>query len=436
MSETETFTYINPDNHLLFKDEKITLDTYTFIHRISCKDCNKELISAVISNKSAEFKEGTSVKPTIYTLDEAQYSLDNENWTTEIPTISSAGNHTIFYQITRGTTSLHGTVSVHLTDVPKITVDQLPTDDNVYIVNEPDFYISGTVCDSNGINRFAVNNTIIDVDENGIWEYEGEFDETNPESEVSMPLTLLAMDAEGNTTTKKIVVIYIKETLPLPSNTRYIHTNEKYVTISGLIDNLSNFEKLTIGNETIYVDENGNWSKVIETVENDVITINTIVHAKSGEMLTENIKICHCNKEPLATVTEIENNTIFGTIKDTGFDCSTIEAINVYYVSHLRGVELTNCTMNNKPINNGFNIYKKGESDLDFIDFIIDFDQYDKQEYFEVEITTTHGQSMLYQFNLTWNDNEVSKIHLVIINQVTGVTSEMDVPLSLLDVIM
>lgn len=436
MSSTETFSYVNPDNHLSFRDEKIQLDAYTFIHRISCKDCNKELISAVISNKMAEFKEGMTVKPTIYTLDDAQYSIDNMTWTTEIPSVSEAGNHTIFYKITRDNVTLNGTVSVRLNDVPKIHIDQLPSDETLYLVEEPEFLLSGTVYDSNGINRFAVNNEILSIGENGEWEFEGEFDENNPESEPSISLTLLAMDNDGNTTTKKITIVYVKPIVPIPTNIRYIHTNEKFVNISGRIDNLENFDKLLLDGEKVYVDEHGNWSQIIETKENDIIEVVTEIHAKTGEIVKEIVKVCHCNKEPTATVTEVENNVIWGTIKDTGFDCSTIKEINVYNISHLNGVQLTNCTMNNKPIKNGFNIYTKGEQDIDFIDFEINLDEYEKQEYFEVEITTTHGQNMLYQFTLTWDENKVSKINLVILNQVTKTQTSMDIPLSLVDWIM
>ena len=433
MSTTETFSYTNPTQHNNIKDEKIELNAYTFIHRQQCHDCNKELISAVISNTSGIYEEGNSFKPIIYTLDQTEYSLDNITWTKDIPSISAVGDHNIFYKITRDKYTLSGTVSINLQDLPQIIIHQV--DENlIYEVDELNFKLTGYVLDQQGIDLFMINNTIIDIDENGNWSYEGTLiNDSNNSQRIELLIRCIAIDSNNNYSAKSIMVVYNKK---LPTNISYIHTNQNTITISGQIENVEYVQKVLVNQNEVKVDQDGKWETIIYTKENQIIEVVTEIYSITDDVAREVIKICHCNKTPTASVHAVDGNLIMGTIQDTGFDCSTIQEINVYNVSHLNGITLVNATMSNKAITNGFNIYTKSEKDIDYIDFEINFDEYSKQDYFEVEITTTHGQSMLYQFNLTWNDNEVSKIHLVIINQVTGETSEMDVPLSLLDMVM
>ena len=125
----------------------------------------------------------------------------------------------------------------------------------------------------------------------------------------------------------------------------------------------------------------------------------------------------------------IQDNIFSGIIKDaSGLGCSTIETIKVYGIKDLNGIILNNANIDGTAIDNGFIVYQHKDNDINNIDATIDLNNYDQTKYFELEITTTHGQHVLYKFELTWIGNKVSVVDVTINNLINGVVQEMTFP--------
>ena len=426
--DVRTYTYVNQDNHLSLKEEKLSLDENTMIHRLSCNECHEELISAVVRGHKAIYG-GTAFKPTIYTLNKVLYSLDGVEYTTQAPSFDEPGISYFYYKVEKGEFSLTGSIEIELQDRPIISIDQFnhTSFNEPYVVESAGFILTGIVTDSNGIKEFKINDVNVPVDANGRWEYEGYVDEAG-----MVELIIKAVDNQEYSTTEfHYIATEIIDRTPATS-VDIIHTSEKYVTISGQIKNMDMFSLLTVDDVPVYVNEEGYWSVSVASSIGNVKNVKIVIVSKDAHKVGQVIQICHCNTEPTIGITNFTENTISGSISDNfKAGCSTIDSIRVYGIEHLNGVTLKDCDKANIVDGTSIIVYQHESKDMDMIDVSIDFNQYVGVKHFELLVKTTHGQEMLYKFDLTWNNGEVTVVTLTTINVVTGNESTMTIPVSL-----
>jgi hypothetical protein len=218
-------------------------------------------------------------------------------------------------------------------------------------------------------------------------------------------------------------------------NTNIIHTSEASVVISGHIKNLGSFKKLLVDGKEVSVNAEGYWSTEVNcnlgggTKTVKIITMN-IDDKSPDEGSLQTITICYCRTAPVVEFVDIQDNIFSGIIKDaSGLGCSAIETIKIYGINDLNGVILNNASIDGTVIDNGFVVYQHKDNDINNIDATIDLNNYDQTKCFELEITTTHGQHVLYKFELTWIGNKVSVVDVTINNLINGVIQEMTFPI-------
>lgn len=426
--DVRTYTYINKDKHISLKEEKVSLNENTIIHRLSCKECNEELISAVVQGYRAIYS-GTTYKPTIYTLNKVLYSLDGVEYSATAPSFNEPGLNYVYYKIEKDGFELSGSIEITLQDRPNISIDQFndTSFNSPFIVENENFVLTGTVTDSNGIKEFKINNMEVDVDENGKWRYDDNVGDIG-----MIELVFKAVDNQDYATTEvHYIATKIIDRTPA-TNIDIIHTSDKTVTISGQIKNMDMFDTLMVNHLPAYVNDDGYWTVNIEANSGHIKNIPITIISKDGNQVSQNIQICHCNITPTIAVTKFNSNTISGTIKDNfNKSCSTIESIRVYGIANLDGITLVDCEKADVKDGDSIIVYQHNDKDLDTIDVNIDFNKYNGVKHFDILVKTTHGQEMLYKFDLTWENDEVTIVTLTTINVVTGQESTMTIPVGL-----
>ena len=395
--------------------------------RLVCNLCDREIVSGVIqgyiglADGQEHTLDVTSDVVVLYSLEE------NGEYTSTKPTFKNNGVYTVYYKIVKDDYELKSSVIISLSDYPAITVSQFveTSKSNPFLVEFTQYQISGIIADSNGIKVFTINDEPIDISKTGEWVYV--FD-------LSMyqvhELHFYAVDYDGNEVELTHYVRFdyekVAPELTLTPNMEHetIHVLNTSVVLSGYTKNGA--KSMKINGNAVTIGANGYWTYPVTVPVHEQTDFIIEIVGKDNIITKKTVTVCHADIKPTFEIDSFDGFILAGTFADkTGYTCAGIQSLVVKGLPNADGIVCTNITSLDIVVDDTILVFADEGMDQNTISFELLLDQY-LEDSFEIELTTTHGEHLIYTFHLirdAENDNIVEVINLEIYDAVANKTT-------------